>query len=106
VRRNDRTGRAAAGEETVGEPAKGEHLKGPSMNGECPRLDDAFRAPFQHYDLYLRQRKLAGQPQPDRATANDSDIEFLVHGEYSYSAAMTRWPAGSGMAELKILSGS
>ena len=38
----------------------------------------------------LRQRKLAGEPEPDRATNNDNDVKFLVHGEYSYSAAKTR----------------
>jgi hypothetical protein len=54
----------------------------------------------------LRQRKLAGEPELDRATANDNDVKFLVHGEYSYSAATTRWPASSGMAELNVLSGS
>ena len=82
--------RAATGEETVGEPAKGEHLKGPSVDGKCPRLDDAFRAPFKYYYPNLRQRELAGEPQPDRTAANDYDVEFLVHGEYPYSAAKTR----------------
>jgi hypothetical protein len=92
VERAKMTGRdrAAAGEEPVGEPAKGKYFKGPSVDRECTRLGHALGAPLQHYDRNLRQRELAGEPQPDRATANDSDVEFLVHGEYSYSAAMTR----------------
>jgi hypothetical protein len=97
--------RAATGEEPVGESAKSKHLKGPPMDRKCTRLGHALGAPLEHCDINLRQRELAGEPQPNRATANDHNIEFLVHAEYSYSAAMTRWPAGSGMAE-KVLSGS
>ena len=38
-------------------------------------------------------------------TLRTNDIEFLVYSEYSYSVR-TPGPAGSGMAELKVLSGS
>jgi hypothetical protein len=82
--------RAAAGEETVGKPAKAKHLKGPSMDRECTRLGDALSVPLQDRDLHLRQRELADELEPDRATANDNDVKFLVHGEYSYSAVMPR----------------
>lgn len=72
-----RRDRASAGQETVGEPAKGEQLKGPSVDRECTRLSDAFGAPLQNRNLHLGQCELAGEPKPDWATANDTDVESL-----------------------------
>jgi hypothetical protein len=69
--------RAAEAEETFGDPAKGKHLKGPSLNRECTRLGDPFSASLQ-----------------DRSKT----VTF-------YSAAITRGPIGSGIAE-KTSSGS
>jgi len=56
--------------------------------------DDAFGAPLQHYDPDLRQcEPRRASHSPTGPTTNDHDVEFLIHGDYSYSAAKTR-PTG------------
>ena len=62
--------RAAAREETIGQPAQGENLKRPALDRQSTRLRDTFGAPLEHCDVYFRQSKLTGGPQPNGTGAD------------------------------------
>jgi hypothetical protein len=55
------------------------------MDRQCTGLSNAFGAPLEHDHLDFCQGQFAGEPQSNRAPANDHDIKVITHDQRSGS---------------------
>jgi hypothetical protein len=54
------------------------------MNRQCTGLSDAFSTSLQHCNFQLCESQFTGNPESDRATADNYGIEFSNHVREQY----------------------